>query len=146
MIKKRLALIFFLYWFAFAGSAQSTIELLKDQPYLQYQGQVNCDEPNTTLDLRICANLRAQQSDSLMQVEYQQVSQALDQLFLEKAKLYLQEAQQHWVEMRSRECRIFWELYEGGSLQPVVYMQCLAEVTDRRTEALQQLFLEITGK
>ena len=120
-------------------NAQISIENFKSQPYLQYANGVNCDSAITTLELRICANLAYQKSDSILNSTYQEIISELDDHDQIRVKNQLKVAQQNWISFRDEHCEIYSDIYEGGSLSMVIFMQCLDEVTHNRIQELQTL-------
>lgn len=48
-------------------------------------------------------------------------------------------AQRNWIAFRDANCEAEAALYEGGSIQPLIYSTCLTRLTRRRTEDLKQM-------
>ena len=47
-------------------------------------------------------------------------------------------AQQAWIKFRDSSCEFERSAYEGGSIAPMIYGNCLAAVTEQRTKDLQR--------
>lgn len=122
---------------AAVSHAQGGIEHIKNQEYLKNTGPVDCDNSPETIYQRICANLAYQKSDSLLVVAYQN----LLKLYKDDKKMVarIQTLQQRWRTFRDEHCGIVWDNYTGGSLQAIVYLYCLKELTDHRTTELKSL-------
>jgi len=117
--------------------SQKNIDRIKNQSYLKYKDQINCDSANTTLAYRICANLQYQESDSLLNISYRLLLTELKNKASELA--LLKESQKEWANYRNKHCKIYYEIYEGGSLQSIAYMNSLTELTNNRTKELNNL-------
>ena len=62
---------------------------------------------------------------------------------LKKEKKFLEKSQKRWIEYRDEYCNLYWKFYEGGSLQPVAYLNCLTDLTDERITELKKFLKEI---
>ena len=54
-------------------------------------------------------------------------------------------AQQAWIKFRDSSCEFERSAYEGGSMAPMIYGFCLADVTEQRTKDLQR-YLEVSDR
>jgi uncharacterized protein YecT (DUF1311 family) len=52
----------------------------------------------------------------------------------------LDSAQTVWVAFRQAQCVAASDQFDGGSLQPVVFLSCWIEVTQERLRSLERLF------
>ena len=98
-----------------------------------------CERAQTTADMRACLSnaLRAAEEDM--------------QRYLEAARRdarppeALEEAQAAWAGYRDAACRGAAGQYEGGSLRPVVALDCLLRLTRERTLELWRAYLANEG-
>ena len=92
-----------------------------------------CQSP-TTAAVRRCLAQKNGQADTVLAAALEQArarandSEAFDS------------AQEKWVEYRDAQCRAVASQYEGGSLQPVLFLTCRLELTNVRLEYVRQLF------
>jgi len=122
------------------GFSQTTIENIRSQPYLKDKHKVNCDSAETTAALRICANLQFQESDSILNITYQKILKEIDTGNINISRFNFISSQEKWIGYRDKHCNLYWEMYEGGSLQSIVYLNCLTYFSnERRGELLKFL-------
>ena len=76
-------------------------------------------------------------ADAEMTVVYKKV---LKKMTDSNQKQMLINAQRAWIKYKDAHCKAIANLYEGGSMQPMVYSGCLAELTKERTKNLQTYF------
>lgn len=90
----------------------------------------DCSDPQTQLDMNMCANGSFQKADKELNDKYQQIlSRLADDA--DAAGLF-RTAQRAWVPFRDAECAFVASTYEGGSMQPMVLSGCLEEMTRKR--------------
>ena len=119
--------------------AQVDIQNIKNQRYLEYKDQVNCDSAISTLELRICANLNFKESDSILNNIYNSVLLEFEKLQLDSAREILINSQKVWIKYRDTHCEIYWTMYEGGTLQSIIFLNCLTDLTNNRQGELEKL-------
>lgn len=120
------------------AGAQGGIDNIRNQPYMKNAISVDCERAMTTSDMRICANLAYQRSDSiLVSIYYRLLTESTS-----KEKVILINLQKQWRAFRDRHCGVVWDKYEGGSMQSIVYLICLREMTENRVEELKLLLEE----
>jgi uncharacterized protein YecT (DUF1311 family) len=95
---------------------------------------VNCDDPQTQADMNLCANEAYQLADADLSRVYQQLLQSLPASDREA----LNEAETAWLIYRDLNCEFEASLFEGGSIQPLMYYSCMERMTDERIALLQQ--------
>lgn len=95
--------------------------------------QVNCNNPQNTADMRMCAGSEAQAADRQLNQVYQQLIRKLDG----RQKERLITAQLAWINFRDRTCAYEQGRFEGGTIAPVVSASCFARVTQQRTKDLE---------
>jgi uncharacterized protein YecT (DUF1311 family) len=101
---------------------------------LQLAQRPNCNNPQTQSEMNICASIAYQNADRKLNQVYRQLLPKLSAARKQK----LISAQQAWIKFRDSSCEFERSAYEGGSLAPMIYGFCLANVTEQRTKDLQR--------
>jgi uncharacterized protein YecT (DUF1311 family) len=101
---------------------------------LQLAQRPNCNNPQTQSEMNICASIAYQNADRKLNQVYRQLLPKLSA----SRKQKLISAQQAWIKFRDSSCEFERSAYEGGSLAPMIYGFCLANVTEQRTKDLQR--------
>ncbi|MCZ8242263.1 MAG: lysozyme inhibitor LprI family protein [Microcystis sp. LE19-131.1A] len=101
---------------------------------LQLAQRPNCNNPQTQSEMNICASIAYQNADRKLNQVYRQLLPRLSAA--RKQKLIT--AQQAWIKFRDSSCEFERSAYEGGSIAPMIYGFCLANVTEQRTKDLQR--------
>ncbi|MBD2622148.1 lysozyme inhibitor LprI family protein [Microcystis flos-aquae FACHB-1344] len=101
---------------------------------LQLAQNPNCNNPQTQSQMNICASIAYQNADRKLNQVYRQLLPKLSAA--RKQKLIT--AQQAWIKFRDSSCEFERSAYEGGSMAPMIYGFCLADVTEQRTKDLQR--------
>ncbi len=101
---------------------------------LQLAQNPNCNNPQTQSEMNICASIAYQNADRKLNQVYRQLLPKLSAA--RKQKLIA--AQQAWIKFRDSSCEFERSAYEGGSLAPMIYGFCLADVTEQRTKDLRR--------
>ncbi len=94
---------------------------------------VNCDEPQTQLAMNICSGKDYKSADA----ELNQAYQALLSQQSEAGKVALEDAEIAWLSFRDRDCAFSKSFYEGGSIAPLIYNDCMEQRTLTRTAELR---------
>jgi len=97
-----------------------------------------CANPQTQSEMTQCAGKAFQAADAVLNQVYQKLAAKLDGD--EKAKL--KEAQTAWLKYRDSNCEFVADQYQGGTMQPMIYSGCLADVTRKRTSELRMQIKE----
>lgn len=101
---------------------------------LQLAQNPNCNNPQTQSEMNICASIAYQNADRKLNQVYRQLLPKLSAA--RKQKLIT--AQQAWIKFRDSSCEFERSAYEGGSIAPMIYGFCLANVTEQRTKDLRR--------
>lgn len=96
-----------------------------------------CDNASTQSELNSCTAGQYQAADKKLNQTYQS---AIKRATPQQAAL-LKKAQQTWISLRDSDCAFVSSGVEGGSAQPMVENQCLADKTNER-EAWLASFLQ----
>ena len=94
----------------------------------------NCNNPQTQSQMNICAGIAYQNADRKLNQVYGQLLPKLSAARKQK----LISAQQAWIKFRDSSCEFERSAFEGGSIAPMIYSNCLAAVTEQRTKDLQR--------
>jgi uncharacterized protein YecT (DUF1311 family) len=100
-----------------------------------------CDEARTQVEMNECADRQYQKADAELNRVYQQLMRASGG---KDAKL--KTAQLAWIKFRDAECDYEAAFNEGGSMQPMTYSFCLADVTTARTKQLRESLKEVQAQ
>ena len=95
--------------------------------------QPNCKDPQNQAEMNACASLSYQNADKKLNQVYQQVRAKLQGANREKLTL----AQLAWIEFRDGNCAFARTEVEGGSMEPMIFSGCLADITKKRTASLE---------
>jgi len=101
-----------------------------------------------------CADFEFHQSDARLNKVYQKVLQYMtedsvkakagnDQAqvdYEQKAIDGLKQAEHDWITYRDAQCSAAAHQYEGGSMAPMIYSQCLTTLTKQRIDALKSIY------
>jgi uncharacterized protein YecT (DUF1311 family) len=98
-----------------------------------------CPGARTQQDLNLCASQAFQKADAELNKLYQQLMR--DAGAAERAKL--RAAQLAWIKFRDAHCEYEAFGNTGGSIYPMVYGFCLAEVTGERAKQFRDTLKEV---
>lgn len=96
--------------------------------------KLNCNLPQTQLEINRCSQLAYENADKKLNQAYKQLLPNLERPRQQK----LIAAQQAWIKFRDNSCEFERSGYEGGSIAPSVYLNCLEKLTKQRTQQLQE--------
>jgi len=116
---------------------------IRNPSSLEKSGEIDCENGETTFEMRICANLKFQFSDSIMNSLYQETLLAITSDDLPTWKTEFKTSHETWKKYREEHCRVYAKSYEGGTLQPIIYLTCMRLQTEKRIGDLRQLLTEI---
>jgi uncharacterized protein YecT (DUF1311 family) len=92
-----------------------------------------CSDANTQAEMNLCAGKEYKTADATLNRVYQQLVAMLEP----EEKAQLKEAQTAWIKYRDANCDFVADQYKGGSIRPMIYGLCLADVTGNRTAELR---------
>ncbi|MEC4985607.1 MAG: lysozyme inhibitor LprI family protein [Oscillatoria sp. PMC 1068.18] len=101
----------------------------------------NCNNPQTQSEMNQCAAIASRNSDRQLNQVYQQLLPRLSS----SRKQKLIQAQRAWITFRDTSCEFERSEFAGGSIEPAIYNGCLANLTQRRTQELEQ-YLQSTRR
>ncbi|MEM6839806.1 MAG: lysozyme inhibitor LprI family protein [Cyanobacteria bacterium P01_C01_bin.120] len=93
-----------------------------------------CADPTTQMAMTMCAAAEYEQADIQLNNVYQAVKTSVsanqaDQLIA---------AEQAWIDFRDINCDFVASQYAGGSIEPMIYNNCMTRLTSDRTAVLGQ--------
>jgi uncharacterized protein YecT (DUF1311 family) len=92
-----------------------------------------CTAPQTQFEMNQCAGKAYKAADATLNQVYQRLAAMLD----DNEKAQLKEAQTAWLKYRDSNCEFVADQFKGGSMRPMIYAYCLANVTKKRTSELR---------
>ena len=114
-----------------------------------------CEEkPISQRQMDDCAAFQYKQADAHLDKVYQKAVQYMtDDLaqaqrrgdqkqtkYEETAIESLREAERTWISYRNIQCKAAGQQYEGGSMAPMIYSQCLTTLTEHRAADLKSIY------
>jgi uncharacterized protein YecT (DUF1311 family) len=92
-----------------------------------------CSNVSSQSEMTICWGKEYKAADTRLNQVYRQLVSMLGG----EEKLELKKAQTAWLKYRDANCEFAANQYKGGSMRPMIYAMCLAEMTDNRTTELR---------
>jgi uncharacterized protein YecT (DUF1311 family) len=99
-------------------------------------GSLDCDNANTTVDMKQCAQIEYDKADKELNDAYKKVMTAVKASGNPKAKDKLVAAQRAWIDFRDKDCAFEASVFEGGTIYGLIYTGCLTTRTQTRTQEL----------
>ncbi|MDA0703234.1 MAG: lysozyme inhibitor LprI family protein [Proteobacteria bacterium] len=101
-----------------------------------------CDAPETQVQMNECAGADYKAADKALNEAYREILADLRKTDEEQPDWGLADAfrdsQRAWLPFRDSQCS--WEalLVKGGSIEPLIRLSCLAEMTNQRTKQMRE--------
>ena len=109
--------------------------LLPSTLHAQHSGTMPCDSAKTTLDMRRCASQALEEGKRDLDKYLKEARRVASKSAL------LDSAQAAWERYRDIACRAAGSEYEGGTIKPVVVLNCLLDLTRKRVHELYDDYL-----
>jgi uncharacterized protein YecT (DUF1311 family) len=93
-----------------------------------------CADAQTQTDINICWGNEYKAADAQLNKTYQQLVALLDAA----ERNQLKNVETAWIKYRDANCDFVADQYKGGSMRPMIYALCMADVTTNRTTELKQ--------
>jgi uncharacterized protein YecT (DUF1311 family) len=109
------------------------------------QDRPNCKDPQTQMEMNICAGLDYKAADAELNKVYKRAIAAMKDMDkdltpeLKGAEKTLREAQRAWIHYRDKACESHGFMTRGGSMESMLVGNCLASLTRQRTKELKEL-------
>jgi len=97
---------------------------------------VDCDNATDQATMNQCASQQHAAADKELNALYQQITSRLKGN--PDSKKMLAGAQRSWIAFRDAECRFSASGVEGGSVYPLIYSNCVTELTKARVQTFKQ--------
>jgi len=114
--------------------------------------EIDCETAMTTIDLRYCAMIEYEEADKELNEVYQKLIASYNQdlaeakargreegdldYITEPLKL-LRQSQRDWIKFRDSFCNYEASQSWGGTMEPLVYTSCRANMTQEQTKRLR---------
>jgi uncharacterized protein YecT (DUF1311 family) len=99
-----------------------------------------CDAAMTQLDLNECYGEQLRNADAHLNKIYAGLLKQLQSEKSEAAMQKLQAAEKVWIRYRDLHCEAARFEFEGGSMSPMVWAQCMAMTTNHRIEEIKAAY------
>lgn len=122
--------------------------LAQDEP------KVDCDNAQTQVEMNYCARVDWEEADQALNTTYKEVRAKLadddaraklaerDKEWVDAGPTAVErllDAQRAWITFRDAHCEVVSFSARGGSMQSMLYSDCLATLTRQRTKQLESL-------
>ncbi|MHC8387462.1 lysozyme inhibitor LprI family protein [Pseudomonas sp. MDT2-39-1] len=95
----------------------------------------DCDNATNQATMNQCAAQQHKAADKELNALYQQITNRLKSN--PDSKKLLLGAQRSWIAFRDAECKFSASAVEGGSVYPLIYSNCVTELTKARVETFK---------
>ena len=95
----------------------------------------DCDNATDQATMNQCAAQQNKAADKELNALYQQINARLKDS--PESKKQLIGAQRAWIGFRDAECKFSASGVEGGSVYPLIYSNCITDLTKARVEAFK---------
>jgi uncharacterized protein YecT (DUF1311 family) len=92
-----------------------------------------CANAQSQADMNDCWGREYKAADATLNQVYRQLVAKLD----DEEKTQLKEVESAWLKYRDANCEFVADEYKGGTMRPMAYAICLAEMTKNRTAELR---------
>lgn len=97
-----------------------------------------CADPQSQSEMNQCAAQEYKAADAVLNQVYQRLVAKLD----ENERAQLKEVEAAWLKYRDANCEFVADQFKGGTMRPMIYGYCLADVTRKRTIELKNQIKE----
>jgi len=94
------------------------------------KAEEKCNRAGPQNEMNRCAVLDYKKADKELNKTYKELRKHTD-------KNKLLKVQKAWLQYRDLHCQYLADLYEGGSMTPLIYNRCLENLTITRTKELK---------
>lgn len=93
----------------------------------------DCSDALSQKSMNDCTQQNYQREDGLLEKNVAQILTQLDA----SGQHSFKSVQQAWFQFRKQQCNFDASRYEGGSMEPMVYATCMADLTQQRNKQLK---------
>jgi len=104
--------------------------------------QINCDSPQTTAEMNICASREYQAADKKLNTTYQALKSRLNR----QQQQRITDAQLAWIKFRDATCAYERGVFQGGTAAGPIGTSCLARITQQRTKDLERYLQDVNNR
>jgi uncharacterized protein YecT (DUF1311 family) len=105
------------------------------QSFVENDENLNCEAPQTQLEMNFCTANKAKEADEKLNKVYQELREKVQGTPQENR---LVAAQTAWIAFRDADCEYAQRRYDGGSIMPAIYALCVVDLTEKRTQTLEE--------
>ncbi|MBP0017336.1 MAG: DUF1311 domain-containing protein [Cyanobacteria bacterium SBLK] len=105
------------------------------QSSVENKENLNCDTPITQLDMNLCTAKEAKEANEKLNEVYTKLQEKVKGTPQESRLL---EAQNTWLAFRDADCEYSQRRYDGGSIMPMIYALCVVDLTEKRSQQLEE--------
>ncbi len=118
------------------------------------QNETICPDAFTQAELNLCARGLYEEADAELNRAYRDLMRSVEvgpgederwQAYDRRQRQRHRDAQRAWIPFRDAHCETVAAQYEGGSMEPMVRVLCLARATRERTAQLRALLAPLGG-
>lgn len=92
-----------------------------------------CPDAQSQAEMNQCAGKAYKAADAELNQVYQKLIAMLD----DEEKAQLKNVEAAWLKYRDANCEFVGDQFKGGSIRPMIYAFCLADMTKNRTAELK---------
>lgn len=96
---------------------------------------LNCEDAITQAEMNICTANEAREANEKLNEVYKKLQEKV-QGTPQEARLI--KAQRAWVAFRDADCEYSQRRYDGGSIMSAIYALCVVDLTEKRTQRLEE--------
>ena len=107
--------------------------------------KADCADAKTQLELNVCASQDYKAADAALNAAYKKAMASMKDTdsYLPKGEKNaadaLLAAQRAWIDYRDKACEAETFQVKGGSMEPMIYAECMTRITRERSAALDEL-------
>lgn len=104
------------------------------------QARALCPQSVTTVEMSQCLTVKLEQAVNELDsnLDLIRIRYAADPVLLK----LIEQSQQNWEAYRKKQCQSVFQLYDGGSIQPLMTVSCAIQLARERNTLLRQTYLE----
>ena len=98
-----------------------------------------CEAEQNQMNMNACAKQRFDEADRDLNVAYRKLMRMVSGDFEEKIRA----TQRVWIKYRDQNCECARSIYDGGSIAPMILLNCKQRMTEQRTAELTDLIEQL---
>jgi predicted enzyme related to lactoylglutathione lyase/uncharacterized protein YecT (DUF1311 family) len=103
--------------------------------YMKYANKMNCEQIQTSMDARVCINLKFQKVDSILNIRFAEYLHLIEN---DSLKQKIVKFQTQWIDNRRSQSEVYSNGYRGAMLG-IRYLSAMNDATQLRTAELEKL-------